>query len=917
MSLKYRIAAAIFVLEALVIAALLWVTLSYAQAKVRAQIASSEQTVLQLLADLSRSALLTEDYAELESFIAETIRDPRVADVAIVDRHGRVVVATQHHLVGKPLGGLSEDQHHHWRTKMVRGHSSPLGALFVRYSDAARAALYAQTRRLALIVAVVGLVLTSIASIGFGFVLTRRLQRLADAAERVGGDDHAGLEHAIAGNDEVGRLGRALNRMVGRLQVNLAELKRTRDLLIEPAEAMSQGFAVWDRDDRLVLFNKRFATLFVSLGIPVSQGLDFAAVSEALFPKLDFAPAQAPPLAAWLAQRQAERRQPYSVRELTLADGRCFEVRQTRTRDGRNVCLFTDITLERARAQALADSEERLRAIMDSVLDAIVTVDEAGTIETINQAVVSLFAVRAEDVIGRPLGALFALDADATGRDALKAAGLFDLCLQPRRPLREMWGLRRGTEPFPVEVSVSRTWLAGRRLFIVTARDITQRKAAEREIVYHATHDHLTGLPNRNQFLKRLTTELAAAGATGRPLAVMFLDLDRFKIVNDNLGHLVGDALLIAVGRRLRRCLRQHDVVARMGGDEFTVLLPDIDDAAMAHAVGAKIIATMQRPFVVQGHELHVTTSLGISIHPHHGASAEELLRHADAALYQAKAHGKNKARLFTAAVAAGARPAVHLETQLRLGLERGELHVVYQPQVDLRTGRIVGVEALARWRSPQLGLVPPDVFVPVAEESGLIDRLGGFVLDAACAQLRQWQDAALAPVRMAVNVSAHQVHDPKWADRLGRSVHAAGVEGSSLELELTETAFMDPCEDTVRFMGTLDALGVGLVLDDFGIGFSSLGYIKRFPIGRIKLDRSFVRDIDRSDTDVALVRATVAMADSLGIPVVAEGIETAGQLEALRAQGCREGQGFLFARPLVAAEITRLLASAAPRAIA
>lgn len=911
MSLKIRIAATTFLLEALLIAALLWVTLSYAVHSVSAQIAASEQTTLQLIADLSRSALLTEDYAELESFIAETVKDPRIEGVILADRRGRVVVATENRLVGKPMPALAEDEHHHWRTRIVRGHSNPLGALFVRYSDAALAMLYEQIRALALIVAACGLILTSIASIGLGYVLTRRLQRLADAADRVI-EDGAPIIAETAGNDEVARLGRAFAGVVDRLQHNLSELKRTRDLLIEPTEAMSQGFAVWDKDDRLVLFNRRFATLFTGIGAQIAHGLGFQTFGEALFPHLAFAPLRAPTAEAWIAQRAADRTRPHSLTELSLIDGRCIEVRQTRTQDGRNVCLFTDVTADKRHEQALLESEQRLRAIMDSVFDAILTVDAAGIIDTVNLAVEGLFEVRAGDVVGQPLGALFAVNADAAGRDAIKAAGLADLSLEPRGYLREMWGLRGCERPFPVEISVSRAWLAGRRLFIVTARDISQRKAAEQEIVYHATHDHLTGLPNRNHFLQRLHAALAGAGRTERPLAVMFLDLDRFKIINDSLGHLIGDALLVAVAKRLRRCLRQHDMVARMGGDEFTVLLPDIEDVQAARAIGAKIIATMQRPFLVKGHELHVTTSLGISVYPQHGSSAEVLLRHADAALYQAKAHGKNRWCLFATLMAGEEHhTSVHMETQLRLAIERRQLHVVYQPQIDLRSGRIVGVEALLRWRSPSLGMVPPDVFVPIAEESGLICRLGAFVLEAACAQLRQWQDAALTPVRMAVNLSPRQICDPLWTETLGRHISDAGIEPSLLEFELTEHAFMDSDDDTARFMRTLATLGIGLVLDDFGTGFSSLGYLRRFPVGRIKLDRSFVCDIDTNTADAALVRATVAMADCLGIPVVAEGIETAGQLSLLRAHGCREGQGFLFARPLVGAEMTRLLADA------
>ena len=904
MSLKYRIAATIALVEVVLIAALLWATVSETRRSIALHFLASEQTILQLIGDLSRAALLTEDYAELQAFIDQTVHHPRIATVVLADVRGRIVVSTRPRLLGRTLPILTNSDHHYWLSRDVRGHSNALGQLAVEFSDAAVVEMYARIRNGALVIAAIGLVVSSLVGVGVGFVLTRRLEQLAAAADRVA-DGDTSFRVDERGSDEIGRLTRAFTSMVGRLQRRTIYMKRTRDLLIEPTQAMSQGFAVWDADDRLVLYNPRFRQLFHEIGSDIVSGLSFKEFCVRLQPYIRDEPG-AEGAGGWgRTTSHAE-----GASELCFRDGRWLEMRETRTAAGRTIGIVTDVSASREQAQALVENERRLRAIMDSMFDAMITVDDRGLIDTANPAAEAMFGLPAKAVSGRPIGSLLSLDKDDERIGRRRPCDAADLAAASGRPVREMWGRRQNGPLFPVEISISDTVLKSGRLWIVMARDISERKAAEDQIVYHATHDQLTGLLNRNQFMKSLKAAIDGSLHGDGQLAVLFLDLDRFKIINDSLGHMMGDALLVAVAKRLRRSLREYDIVARMGGDEFTVVLPAIDDEATALRICRKLIETMRSPFVVKGQELHLTTSVGVSLYPAHGDSPELLLRRADAALYRAKAKGKNQHCLFAANMSSRIDHHVYLENELRQAIDQEHLRVVYQPQVDLGSGRIIGAEALLRWQHPRLGIVPPKVFIATAEEAGLIGKIGAFVLTHACEQLRLWREAGSPPVRLAVNLSPRQIHDPDWPATVAACVHAAGVPADCLEFELTENVFIEDDETTLRFVDVMKELSIGLVLDDFGTGFSSLSYLKRYPIRRIKIDRSFVSDIGGED-DGALVRATVAMAACLDIGVIAEGIETRPQWEWLRRHGCPEGQGYLFGMPDSCERLNQLIAGA------
>ena len=443
------------------------------------------------------------------------------------------------------------------------------------------------------------------------------------------------------------------------------------------------------------------------------------------------------------------------------------------------------------------------------------------------------------------------------------------------------------------------------------------RKEAESHMRFFANHDALTGLPNRAMFNQRLTQAIAQADRHGKRAAVLFVDLDRFKIVNDTLGHETGDVLLRDLAGRLRESLRAGDTLGRQGGDEFVVLLEDVAGTRDITDVSQKILETVSRPLSLQGQEYSVTASIGVSIYPDDGSDAQDLLKNADIAMYRAKDQGRNAFRFYSAALNAHSIERLALESKLRRALEREEFLLYYQPKVELATGSIVGVEALIRWWPAEGGMVPPGDFIPLVEETGLIGPIGEWVLRAACADARRWQTAGHAPLRIAVNLSARQfVRETLTAD-IADVLARTGLLPSLLELEITESVVMQDPDRAARVLVDLNALGVHVAIDDFGTGYSSLGYLKRFPVDTVKIDRSFIEGIPGDEDDVVITRAVIAMAHSMGLRVTAEGVETHEQVAFLKEHGCDEAQGFLLGRPAAANEIEALLARGAepPRA--
>jgi diguanylate cyclase (GGDEF)-like protein len=442
-------------------------------------------------------------------------------------------------------------------------------------------------------------------------------------------------------------------------------------------------------------------------------------------------------------------------------------------------------------------------------------------------------------------------------------------------------------------------------IYYLVYREITVRRQTEEKLRIVATHDPLTALPNRTLLHERLSHALAKAQRHGRQLAVLLVDLDRFKHVNDTLGHEAGDTLLQVAARRFYDCLRETDTMARQGGDEFVVLMDELSDREPITRVSQRILDAMVQPFVIDGHEIHITASVGISVYPDDGRT---LLRNADIALYRAKEKGRNNYQFYSAQIDNYSRERLALESGLRRALERGELTLHYQPKVDLAAGHICGMEALLRWQHPQMGLVAPGRFIPIAEESGLIRPIGAWVLKTACMQNRAWQRQGVRRFPVAVNLSPRQFAEETLLDDIKSALAESGLTASDLELEITESMVMNDPEQAVSILRRLKELGIRVAIDDFGTGYSSLAYLKRFPIDSVKVDRSFVEDIPEDVNSMAIAQAVIAMAHSLRLKVVAEGVESEAQLSFLRGEGCDEIQGHYFSEARAASELSEIM---------
>ncbi len=549
---------------------------------------------------------------------------------------------------------------------------------------------------------------------------------------------------------------------------------------------------------------------------------------------------------------------------------------------------------------SLRESDARYRKLVDLSPEAIV-VERKNAIVAANKAALELFGVSsASNLIGLRLADFVSTGAQGGMDETVKRMYAGEMQL----PLQEGQVRRADGVLLDIEVAASSFQESGGGVVQAVMRDITGRKVAEERIQSLAYYDALTGLPNRILLRDRLSKALATARRQKHRVALLFLDLDRFKIINDSLGHSVGDLLLQAVAERLQRCAREQDTVARLGGDEFLIVLTSVKDVTDAAVAAERLMDAMTAGFVVQGHSLSISCSLGISVFPEHGADGETLIKNADAAMYSAKDYGRKNFQFFTADMNAQVVERLTLENTLRTALDKKELFLVYQPQMNLATRRITGLEALLRWHHPELGLVPPDKFIRIAENCGLIVPIGGWVLRTACSQAQKWQDEGLLAVPVAVNVSAVQFRQEDFCKVIRGVLQETGLAPQYLELELTESLLLANADVTFSVLQELKTIGLTLAIDDFGTGYSSFNYLRQFRVSKLKIDRSFVREVAVNPDDAAITTAIIGMAKSLNLKVIAEGVENEAQMSFLRAHQCDEIQGYYFSKPLAADEV-------------
>src|SRR5256712_5853483 len=562
--------------------------------------------------------------------------------------------------------------------------------------------------------------------------------------------------------------------------------------------------------------------------------------------------------------------------------------------------VANDVT-ERKRAE---ETFRKQSAAMTASMDGIGIVNDRLELTVVNDALAKLYGYSdPQSMIGLPLNALH----EPPTYERFSST-ILPIVKQRGRWRGEAPGLRHDGLTFPQEISISAIEGGG---LVCVVRDITERSYAEEQIKHLAYHDALTGLPNRLLFKDRLTVAISHAQRERSRIAVLFLDLDRFKVINDSLGHNIGDQLLQAVAGRVQSCVRESDTVARLGGDEFTILLAHLPHAEDAALVAQKIIDAVRYPFQIEGREFFMTTSIGISLYPDDGFDAETLIKNADTAMYQAKEQVRDNYQLFNAFINAKALQRIALEHGLRKALINQELAVHYQPIFDFRTGRISGMEALLRWNHPTLGMIPPTVFIPLAEAIGVMIPVSTWAARGACAQAKAWHDSGYRSLSLAVNLSVCQLQQPDLLLRVQEILNETGLPPRLLELEITESSAMQSPETSVRTLYDLKKLGIRISLDDFGTGHSSLSYLKRFPIDTLKIDQSFVRDITHDPDTAAIVTAIIAMAHSLRLKVIAEGVEFTEQSAFLKKYGCDQMQGYLIKAPVPADRFVELLEAA------
>ena len=686
---------------------------------------------------------------------------------------------------------------------------------------------------------------------------------------------------------------REIVRKRAEAEAAIADARRSHERLREAIDILPQGIVFLDGEGRYILWNKKYSEIYNATADLFKPGVKLedtlrVGVERGAYPEATGREEQ------WIAERLQRLYQPGARHEQTLADGRCVLIEERLTSDGGVIGLRVDIT-------ELKQREASFRLLFDgNPVPMIVCALDDEKILAVNDAAVSHYGYSRATFQAMTIRELQAFASDAPWLDDAS----------PDEAASSKTWRHVKSDGALIDVAIySRRLVHGDRSAVLLALiDTTERRRAEARLAFMAQHDGLTGLPNRTMLRQRIDETLSQSRRSGRKVAVVCLDLDNFKNVNETFGHAIGDKVLRGVAKRLRSSLREEDAVGRLGADEFIAVQSGIARPEDASDLARRLLDAVTEPYLIEGQTVVVSANAGIAIAPGDGDDAEKLLKNADMALSRAKAEIKGETggtfSFFEAAMDAKAQARRRLETDLRAAIDAELLRPHYQPLVDLKTGQITGFESLVRWHSPERGFVSPGEFIPVAEETGLINPIGGLVLRRACAEAARWPD----PVRVAVNLSPLQFRTGNLLAMVMDALNQSGLPAKRLELEITETLLMDKGDQVLATLHALRALGVHISMDDFGTGYSSLSYLRSFPFDKIKIDQSFVRGLDANHDAQAIVRAIVNLGKGLGVTITAEGIETEAELSFLRAEGCHQGQGFLFSKARPNDEVVRLL---------
>lgn len=723
------------------------------------------------------------------------------------------------------------------------------------------------------------------------------LGKLAEGVEAVQKGLY-GTRVSLSGHDELNALANAFNSMSISIDEREAELVESENKYRNLVDNLPQSIFFKDRNSVYVSCNQRYADQLDIIPSEIVGKTDFD------FFTVQYAQKYRDDDARIIQQGEMEElEEPYEG-----PDGvGVIQTVKTPVRDPNGevigiLGIFWDISDKKQAEKQLRQSA----AVFESTADGVIVTDVDKKIIAVNKAFTEISGYSDREALGR--------QPSFRRSERQNEQYYIDMWASIRQHGRwqgEIWNRRKSGEVYPEWMTISTVRDADNNItnYVAVFSDITNIKRSQSQLDHMAHHDPLTDLPNRTLFDDRLSQAINRARRHDSSIAILFIDLDRFKNVNDTLGHPVGDVLLQDVAKRLLGLLREQDTVARLGGDEFIILIEDMDKPDVAEAVASKVIDAIAHPFTFKSQELYIGASIGISIFPDDGDNAETLIKYADAAMYRAKEQGRNTYQFYTQELTKSTLERLELEAALRRALERNELELYYQPQIDLSSGAIIGAEALLRWHHPELGMVPPDKFIPLAEENGLIVEIGHWVLQTACKQAVAWSRQLPDFKRIAVNLSGVQVQRGDIVDKVQQILEQSGLQPNMLELEITESVLMHHPEIATQTLGGLRELGVELAIDDFGTGYSSLSYLKRFPIQLIKIDRAFVMDIPNDANDTAITRAVIALGKSLQLKVIAEGVETKEQEAFLIDEGCDIGQGYYYSRPLPLVAVNQLMA--------